>query len=247
MELKTIIKSLFPYMLKESCGVNLCKREIPIVVNLTFDDENYNSLSKTIYSMLDQSLKPDRVILWLDNNSYDLMSLPYEVTRYIKNGLEIRFVKNIGLYTKTVYALKEFSESIVVTVDNNIFYPSDWLKKLYLSYISHEEDIHVHRSNTNEESASYKNRIIGLGGVLYPPKCFSNEVMREDIFIKNAPHADDVWFWVMALVHKRKIRVVKNHIKFFVHTNFKRKVKNDESSLDNLMRFYGQNINTLFK
>lgn len=250
-------------------GVNNCKREVPVIISLTSYEDRFNDLPVTLYSLLNQDLKPDRIILWLDENRNDLTTLPYDITQFIKNGLEIRFVKDIKSYTKAIYAFKEFPSSIIVTADDDIYYQSDWLKKLYLSYVSNPEDIHAHRvhrvnlekpyekweQHVKEESARYDNFLTGAGGVLYPPNCFTKEVLREDIFLKNAPTADDIWFWVMALVHGRKIRVVKNHIKTLVSTNIFRQLflrtlysKNrnggNDRQLDNLMKFYGQNINS---
>lgn len=243
------------------------KRETQIIVSLTSYRERFSDLPITIYSLLNQTLKPDRIILWLDESSEDLAYLPYEITQFVKNGLEIKFVKDIGSYTKAIYAFKDFSDSIIVTADDDIYYPSNWLKKLYLSYIAHPQDIHAHRvhkvdltksyekweKHVTVESAEYSNFLTGVGGVLYPPHCFSNEVLREDIFLKNAPKADDIWFWIMALVHNRKIRVVKNHIKTLIATNifrqfFAQSLYKDnrnganDTQLNNLMKFYGQNV-----
>lgn len=252
-------------------GVNNIKRETPIIVSLTSYRERFSDLPKTIYSLLKQSIKPDKIILWLDEDCEDLAYLPYELTQFIKNGLEIRFVKDIGSYTKVIYTFKEFPDSIIVTADDDIYYPQNWLEKLYLSYISHTEDIHVHRAHrikiennqilpyekwtkhVKEETARYDNFLTGVGGVLYPPRCFTKEVLREDIFHKEAPFADDIWLWVMALVHNRKIRVVKNHIKTLITTNlFKQLSKNtlynknrkgeNDKQLNNLLRYYKQNI-----
>lgn len=247
------------------------KRETPIIVSLTSYRERFKDLPITLYSLLNQSLKPDRIILWLNEDCEDLAYLPYEITQFIKNGLEIRFVKDIGSYTKVIPAFKEFKRSIIVTADDDIYYPKDWLEKLYLSYIAHPEDIHVHRAHranlslpyekwekhVNEESARFDNFLTGVGGVLYPPNCFTNEVLREDIFLKNAPKADDIWLWIMAVVHNRKIRVVKNHIKTLIAVNLieqligttlykeNRLGKNNEQ-LDNLLKFYKQNIVSKF-
>lgn len=243
-------------------------REVPVIVSITSYDGRFEDLVISLYSLLNQSFQPDRIILWL-SDEYDLNSLPYEITRFIKNGLEIRFVKDIRSYTKIIYALKEFSEAIIVTADDDIYYPKNWLKKLYYSYISNPEDIHVHRAHravigqpyeswekhVREESARFDNFLTGVGGALYPPKCFSAEVLRDDIFLKYAPYADDVWLWVMALVNNRKIRVVKNHIKTLTCVNIFRQIfqtsktlyahnsagGNDEQ-LENLMKFYGNNI-----
>ena len=247
------------------------KRETPIIVSLTSYRERFKDLPITLYSLLNQSLKPDRIILWLNEDCEDLAYLPYEITQFIKNGLEIRFVKDIGSYTKVIPAFKEFKRSIILTADDDIYYPKDWLEKLYLSYIAHPEDIHVHRAHranlslpyekwekhVNEESARFDNFLTGVGGVLYPPNCFTNEVLREDIFLKSAPKADDIWLWIMAVVHNRKIRVVKNHIKTLIAVNLieqligttlykeNRLGKNNEQ-LDNLLKFYKQNIVSKF-
>ena len=252
-------------------GVNYVKRETPLIVSLTSYEERFEDLPKTIYSLLNQTLCPDRIILWLDDKGDDLSTLPYEITRFIKNGLEIKFVKDIGSYTKSIYAFKEFPDAIIVTADDDIYYPKNWLKYLYLSYISNPEDIHCHRvhrvklkdnqlypyekwaKHVNEETARFDNFLTGVGGVLYPPKCFSKEVLREDVFLKYCPYADDIWFWVMALVHNRKIRVVKNHYKTLISTNLFRQLwgrtlysknkdgKNDEQ-LNSLLKFYSNNV-----
>ena len=42
-------------------------------------------------------------------------------------------------------------------------------------------------------------------GVLYPPHTLYSDVSREDLFIRLAPDADDVWFWAMAVLNGTKI------------------------------------------
>ena len=227
--------------LGEGSFLNPIKREIPLVVSLTSYEERFDDLEISLYSIFVQNVKPDRIILWL-SDKYNLVNLPYSISKYIKNGLEIRFVKDIGSYTKIIYALKEFSSCIIVTADDDIIYPKDWLKNLYLSYISSPQDIHVHRAHrviTNdkkiapyetwekhvqEESARFDNFLTGVGGTLYPPNCFISEVFREDIFLESAPFADDIWLWCMALLSDRKIRVVKNHISTLTCTNILRQI-----------------------
>ena len=273
--LRFVINPYIRYMadnLGSYSGVNELKRENPLIVSLTSYEERFEDLVISIYSLLNQSIKPDRIILWLSDNLC-LNDLPYDITRFIKNGLEIRFVKDIGSYTKAIYAFKEFSNSIIVTADDDIYYPKDWLSKLYYSFIANPEDISVHRAHrikledkkiapyetwtkhVEEESARFDNFLTGVGGVLYPPNCFSNEVLRKDIFLTKSPYADDVWFWVMALVHNRKIRVVKNHnSNIFCTDIFRQIVQNkrtlykinskgqNDKQLEELLKLYGHNI-----
>ena len=255
-------------------GVNSVSRETPVVLSITSYEERFDDLEIALYSLLNQTLKPDRIIIWL-SDEYDLLNLPYSITKYVKNGLEIRFVKDIKSYTKVIYALKEFENSVIVTADDDVYYPKDWLEKLYHSYISHPEDIQVHRAHrvlvndkkellpyekwkkhVEEESARFDNFLTGVGGVLYPPNCFTKEVFRDDIFLTYTPNADDIWLWFMALLSGRKIRVVKNHIKTLACTNILRqlgfgrslysvnRLGDNDKQISALMKFYKANISS---
>ena len=276
LHLRFVFNPLIRYnsnLMSKYVGINPVKRDVPIIVSLTSYEARFKDLEISLYSLLNQSLKPDRIILWLSDEIESLNDLPYEITKYIKNGLEIRFVKDIGSYTKAIYAFKEYSEAIIVTADDDIYYPKKWLERLYHSYIAHPKDIQVHRAHSvrlkdrkilpyekwekhvQEESARFDNFLTGVGGVLYPPNCFLSEVFRNDIFLKYAPTADDIWFWFMALISNRRIRVVQNHIKTLSCTNLLRQIlpnrktlysinstgRNDEQ-IENLMKFYQNNI-----
>lgn len=251
-------------------GITESKKRSPeLIVSIIAQREQFDSLPITIYSLLNQKLKPDKIILWLDEEYEDLTNLPYEISQYIKNGLEIRFVKDIGEYTKSYYAFKYLKDSIVVIADSRIYYSTNWLKSLYLSYIAHPEDINVHRAlivdfakpyrnwkkQKKENSSEYYNFGLVEGGMLFPPNCFSNEILRKDIFLKNALINDCIWYWIMALVHKRKIRVIKNSDRIFSRVNLranlqyirenKRKKLLFNKNLRNLLKFYRQNVEKL--
>ena len=250
-------------------GVNQLKREVPIVVSLSSDEESFDELELTLYSIFNQKVLPDRVIIWL-SDELQLSELPYFITRFIKNGLEIRFVKDIKSYTKVIYALKEYKNAIIVLADNNIYYPKDWLKKLYHSYIANPEDIHAHsvvkinvnnknlslsKSGTqfiNEENASFLYVPISSGGILYPPSCFVQDIFRDDIYLKKTDTPWDIWSWVIGTLSGRKLRIVKSHIKTMscnkIFKQLKRElyliknVQNIDKNIQKLMEYYGQNI-----
>ena len=247
LHLRFVINPIIKYLannIGNYQGINSVKRTIPVIVSLTSFPERYEDLVISLYSILKQSLKPDKIILWLgkDENISQVNDLPYDITQFIKNGLEIRFVKDKKSYTKILYALKEYPDSIIVTADDDVFYPKNWLSKLYYSYAAHPEDIQVHRAHrvkiirggiapyetwakhVEEETARFDNFLTGVGGVLYPPNCFNKEALREDVFLKYSSNADDIWLWFMALLNNRKIRVVKNHIKTLTCTNLYRQI-----------------------
>lgn len=244
-------------------------RDSKIIVSLSSVRERYHKLPPVLYSLLNQTLKPDMVILWLDDETEDLTTIPYEITQFKKNGLEIRFTKKVNKYTNIICTLKEFRESIIVAVSDSIIYPKDWLRRLYLSYVSMPNSIHVHSAKKvlldnkdnfisygdwkyiNKESADFSNFINSEEGALFPPNCFTNEVFREDIYLKNAPVSVDTWFWIMALTHNRKICVVKNHYRMFACIDYFERIKNCfinsgsnayDNALNSLIKYYRQNI-----
>ena len=247
------------------CGINFNQREIPIIVSISHDNQNFDDLELSLYSLLNKRVCPDKIILWL-NNEYELSDLPYKITRYLKNGLEIRFCENISPYTKLIKPMQEYSNSIIVTAESDIYYPKDWLGKLYHSYISSPKDIHVNRVQElklvdnniapykdwerypNNERTGYDYFPDNAGGILYPPKCFVSDAFRKDIYSKYAQNDYNMWIWFMALISGRKIRLVKSHIKIFIVLDFINKIKKTftNENLDNkireLMKLYGQNI-----
>ena len=249
--------------------VNDLKREVPIIISLSSTEKHFKYLEYTLCSIQNQKVKPDRVILWL-SNEYELSELPYCITKYIKNGLEIKFVEECSSFTKIIYALKEFKNSILITAEDDIYYQKTWLARLYHSYISSPRDIHVHKAHKiiatndltdykkwgkyiNDEDSSYTIFPLNAGGILYPPNCFSREVFRDDIYRKKTKIEWDLWAWFMSLVANRKIRVVKNHIKYLNCINiFERLINyikayrrhnNINKQIYFLMKYYGQNIN----
>lgn len=254
--------------------LNKIKRGTQIVVSLSSDEDNFDNLEYTLYSIFNQKVSPDKVVLWL-SNEYELSELPYSITKYVKSGLDIRFVEDKGTYTKAIYALREFKDSIVVVADDNIYYPKTWLLKLYHSYISHPEDIHVHNMakvvfDKNEfesfrkwkkfaggDKSDFISFPISSGGVLYPPNCFVNDINREDIYKNKVNTIWEVWSWVISVVSGRKVRQVKNHIGRFAVTGIAEGFKKyninlnqselKDEQLEQLFGYYGNNMSKKLK
>ena len=279
--LKTLVSFLFNYRMLNPLSrfilltktdipeLNQIKRSTQVIVSLSCTEDNFDKLQYTLYSLFNQKVSPDKVILWISNR-YELSELPYSITKFVKSGLDIRFVEEAGSYTKIIYALKEYRDSIIVTADENIYYPRCWLLKLYHSYISNPEDIHVHgffgiNSDKNRictikewrifscnETSSFKNFPVSAGGVLYPPNCFIKDILREDIYKKKADVSWEIWSWVISVVSNRKIRQVKNYIRNFSTTGFISSYKKYSGFLDNyeqsdtklchLLEYYGKNV-----
>jgi hypothetical protein len=81
-----------------------------------------------IITLLNQSVRPDKIVLWVGHG--DKENIPAIMNRLTKKGLEIRFCEDVKSYTKLVPALREFPEDCIITSDDDIYYPKNWLKLL---------------------------------------------------------------------------------------------------------------------
>ena len=132
---------------------------------------------------------------------------------------------NFRSYNKLIFSLIEFPDYAIVTADDDLYYWDDWLEKMIWDYRRYPGEIIAHRVhnvsftdgkidcynqwNGPDRDSSYCNFLTGCGGVLYPPKSLHPDVTDSKLFTKLCPLADDIWFYVMALLNRRKIRKVK--------------------------------------
>lgn len=190
-----------------------------ILVSLTTFPKRIDDVYICIESLLQQTLKPNRLILWISKEEFSDGDIPESLRNQMKRGLEVRFCdKDIGPYKKIIPSLREFSNYKIITVDDDVIYPSDLVDKLYRSYLSEPSVIHAMHAHkicfdgrgmlmpykkwqrpTQDVESSLLTYPVGIGGVLYFPGCFSTDVTDERRFLELAPMADDVWLKAMSL------------------------------------------------
>jgi hypothetical protein len=223
------------YLAGDEYRITTEKRNPEVIVSLTSYPTRIPRIHYTIISLLKQTIKPDEIILWLGEEKFPNRNddLPNKLIKLTEHGLTIKYCKDIRSHTKLIPALRKYSEDIIVTTDDDIFYPNNWLELLINSYNQDQTTIHCHRAHKitftqngdicryndwksnieyKETVISYTNFLTGVGGVLYPPHVLYPDVTNESLFMKLAPLADDVWFWAMAVMNGTKICVVKNNI-----------------------------------
>ena len=196
-------------------GISRVKRKTPIIVSLTSWQKRYQKLYLTLETLLNQTLQPDHILVWLPES--DIFKDHYSQS---DRGIEFRYCKDIGPFTKIIYTLQEFSEAIIVTCDDDIIYKRKWLEELYTTYINNPDYIICHRAHLMQTDKtgtllSYNDWIheskgicrpslrlfpTGVGGVLYPPGSLHEDVLDIDLFKKLCPKADDVWLKAMSLL-----------------------------------------------
>lgn len=203
------------------------------VVSLTSHGERLQTVFYTIESVRRGSVKPSRIILWLDNE--DKENVPETLLRLQKAGLEIYFSENIGPHKKYYPFIREQEEfeKPLVTADDDKIYARNWLENLLNAYNSDPSVIHCYGTrrirlmNTrfipqkewNEcgsHTPSHLNYIMGASGVIYPPKFLDFLKDAGDEFLSKCPTADDIWLTANALRAGFKISQVEKKPKMFM-------------------------------
>ncbi len=209
-------------------------RPANLTVSLTTIPYRIAQVHLTIESIFRQSIPADRVVLWLERDNFSEQSLPAALRKQRRRGLEIRYCEDLRSYKKLIPSLLEYPNDVIVTCDDDVFYPRRWLERLYQSWQAHPQDICCHRAHVIKFQGSgalapyrdwqYDIRDVGgssdllfptgIGGVLYYPGCFGSdgEVLKSEQFRRLSPNADDVWFKAMALRAGTKSRLVRSAV-----------------------------------
>ena len=134
---------------KKFIGLNYSPRAEKIIVSLTSYDKRINDVKYAIYSLLNQTFPPDKLILWLDEDSFPQRekNLPRDLLELKNFGLTIDWCENLRSYKKLIPALEKYPDDIIVTADDDIFYRSDWLKILYDAHLENPDCIIAHRAH----------------------------------------------------------------------------------------------------
>lgn len=204
--------------------------EREVIVSLTTYGKRLYDVYLAIESIMQGSMKPDRIVLWLSDDILG-KELPLSLQKQKGRGLEVMYCKDIRSYTKIIPSMRMFPEAVIVTIDDDVVYSFDMLEKLVVAYRENPSAIYanrIHRIHTDSDGQplgyndcwehevydfedSPGNFFTGVGGVLYPPHCLDDEVFNENIFLDICPSADDVWLNAMALKKGTPVRRVLTH------------------------------------
>lgn len=204
-----------------------------VIVSLTSYPKRIKKVHIVIQSLLMQSKRADRLILWLAITDFPKreMDLPTRLTKLKKYGLEIMWCEDIKSYKKLIPALRMFPKSVLITVDDDVFYRRDTLSDLCELHEEYPECICANRvtkfslDKSDEfviESGGYEkwdkpsflNKLTGCAGVLYPINAFHKDILDESIFMNECRTNDDIWFWLMGVLNEKRVvaNSKKNHL-----------------------------------
>jgi hypothetical protein len=198
-----------------------------VIVSLTCHGARLKTADICIKSIFAQSYKPDRIILWFGNDvkAEDIGNLQ----ALESHGLQIRWAEgDLKSHKKYFYAMKEYFDDIVITIDDDVIYDRSLIRSLMESYARHPNAVSARRTHrmrkfegrllpyglwdfeqTEINCPSMELFATGIGGVLYPPRCMGPKVFDEELIKSLCPCADDIWLKFMQVLNGTEVVSVR--------------------------------------
>lgn len=238
-----------------------------IIVSLTTYPKRIPTIYKVIACLFRQTYKPDKIILWLSEEQFPNKEndIPWELQEYVDKGLEIRFCEDdLRSHKKYLYAMKEFPEDIVITVDDDLLYPNNMVEMLVKSYRSYPHAVSAMRTHLmcierNGEISLYSEwvkeypNIVNTpcmqllatsgAGTLFPPHSLDEQVFNTEAIKKLAYNADDLWLKIMQVIKGTPVVLVQKRQELHYiegtqdQTLWKTNINENDIQLDNILTY----------
>ena len=209
------------YRCFKNSGINKSIKNPEYIISLTSYPGRINSVSVCIETIMRQTVLADRLILWLGQEQFPNANLlPKELIHLKKRGLEIRFCDDIRSHTKYYYAMQEFRESVIITLDDDVFYPKRTIERLIQNHKKNPKNIYCNMGLFFNKNLPYtqwrqidkkhlfsspKILPLGVGGVLYPKYSLSSKIFNKEDIKSLCIHTDDLWLKVMSMINRTDI------------------------------------------
>ena len=233
--MKNFYYQLKYYMLFISYNMHFFNKNISsdvdqeLVVSLTSYGKRINyRLILTLKSLIFQKKRPLTIVVYLSHEDYNKMII-FLNKHFIKYNNIIKFVKTYDFksYKKIIPVLSEFPNKYIITADDDILYPEDWIKKISISksknqllfYRSHSFQLDAENKIPSYQlwNFEYYNKNIYNcpttgGGICFYNGLINTEDYNYDLIKKYFPTTDDLYLFY--IIQKNKIQT-----KFIGNTN----------------------------
>ena len=220
-KIKYICRRIYVHIAPKRDALNRQKRELRIIVSLTSYPGRFAHIHTALKSIMLQTLKPDKIIVWLDADVGREKFTPkmLELEQY---GIEYRAAAgDLKPHKKYIHAMREFADDMIITVDDDLIYAKDVIETLMKTHMRYPNAVcarRVHKITKNADGtiAPYNDWLgeycgcdtpshalvaTGVGGVLYPPHCLYAQALDEGLITQLSLKADDIWLKFMELLH----------------------------------------------
>lgn len=195
-----------------------------LIVSMTTYPKRIGTLPTVLDTIYAQTRPADEVVLWLAEEQFPgrEADLPGQLLNLVEEKrLTVRWCDDLKPHKKYFYALQEYADDLVVTVDDDLLYPRDMLDALYNSYLLYPDAVSTLRAHLimlteKNEIMPYNTWIqetdtciyqpsmqlmaTGGAGVLYPPNLLRRDLFDAQAIKENCLWADDLWLKMMQLM-----------------------------------------------
>lgn len=208
-------------------GLNQKPRSEHYTVSLTSFPARIHYVHIAIETLMRQSVKPDRIVLWLAESQFPDHKLPNTLTDLEKRGLTIRFCEDLRSHKKYHFAFQAYPEDHIILADDDLFYPVDTVKRLVKLHKKHPEDIVCVSAQIiapkltalpsvwpqpqagKRYVSCWEAQAFTGAGSLFPARWYPPQVFDAQKAMAVTPTADDLWLKAMSL--KAGVRTTLDH------------------------------------
>ncbi|MCD8120731.1 MAG: hypothetical protein LUE65_00615 [Clostridiales bacterium] len=227
--IKSQMNAMEVMLSSQSIGTVRIERTPRIIVSMTSYPARIRFVPITMERLLNQTLKPDKIILWLSMDQFPNREedLPFRLVDMKKRGLEIEWCEgDLKAYKKLLPALKKYPDDLIVTIDDDLIYDVDLIENLYEAHRMYPHSViasRVHKIKYDENGNIkpyfdwekeidydfYNPKqdlfVTGGAGTLYAPGVFDDDVLDVEKIRKLCPYADDVWINAMIAMQETPV------------------------------------------
>ena len=212
--------------------LNAEKREEIVTASLTSFPARIEYVFLAIKSLMLQTYKPDKILLYLAKEQFEDKKLPSELLALEKYGLQIIWMHDINSHKKYFYSVINQKENeVVITFDDDIIYAPNCIERLMKTHKKYPNVLVCERghtvayrkngelilnpgrwplaSNIGVKNPTYSMTPSAGSGCLIPKGAFFEDVCNEEIIRKKANKNDDLWYMFMCA--QNKTRMIKTH------------------------------------
>lgn len=265
---RLVANKVLPKLYCKPCFFSKRRVNEKIIVSMTTFPARIDSVWLVIESLLRQTVLPYKIILWLSIDQFNSIEcLPESLKKRQNDIFEIKLVENdYRSHKKYLYAFVENPNDIVITVDDDIFYPSTMVETLYKEHLKNPNAVICRyackiRIGVDGQCLPYeqwsdcykkndKDVFFGSGGgTLFVPSMLYKDVTDINLAMKLCPYADDVWLNAMARMNGLAIIPITRFLILPIFSKSKENLKSinvdqglNDTQINNIMKYYKINI-----
>ena len=200
-------------------------RTCDVPISITSWMPRKDPLPLVLLSMIEQSLRPAAVHVWLCPEDQEMIEARHR-DFFAEHGVQFHEADNIGPHKKWLPLIESGHETPFVIADDDTYYPRDWFEALVNEGAEHPDEIIAHRCHqmkvdanhhprpyaewprgvTGQKESSHSLFAVGCGGTLVRPAAIAEEFRSRELINKLCHRADDVWLKAAYIHSGYKVR-----------------------------------------